>query len=164
MTKEEREKAISHLNDMLMWGIVQADGFNALKAAIKSLEQEPCEDCISRKAVIDAINNNRFRYTVAKEDACTGNVLWDSDLIDSNVVQDILNLPPIKPQEPKTISILDGATNGDVIKAKFPDAIKSNYIESSLDMKDYVTIYLGDYEMRVSYDWWNAPYKSGVSK
>ena len=50
-------------------------------------------------------------------------------------------------------------TNGDVFMAMFPDAIKSNYIESGLDMKDYVIIYLGDYEMRVSYDWWDAPYK-----
>lgn len=50
-------------------------------------------------------------------------------------------------------------TNRDVFMAMFPDAIKSNYIESGLDMKDYVTIYLGDYEMRVSYDWWSAPYK-----
>ncbi|QHJ73806.1 hypothetical protein [Butyrivibrio virus Ceridwen] len=57
------------------------------------------------------------------------------------------------------IEIPDNATNGDMIKAMFPDAMKSNYIESGLDMKDYVTIYVGDYEMRVAYDWWSAPYK-----
>lgn len=53
----------------------------------------------------------------------------------------------------------DNCTNWDMIKAMFPDAIKSNYVESDLVMQDYVTIYLGDYEMRVSYDWCNAPYK-----
>ena len=58
------------------------------------------------------------------------------------------------------IIVPSNTTNGDMIKAVFPYAIKSNYIESNLDMKDYVSIYLGDYEMRVSYDWWNAPYKS----
>lgn len=58
------------------------------------------------------------------------------------------------------VEIAGNLTNGDVIKAMFPDAIKSNYVESDLVMQDYVTIYLGDYEMRVSYDWWNAPYKA----
>lgn len=58
------------------------------------------------------------------------------------------------------IIIPEGATNGDMIKTMFPDAMKSNYIESGLDMKDYVTIYIGDYEMRVAYDWWVAPYKT----
>lgn len=60
------------------------------------------------------------------------------------------------------IIIPEGATNGDMIKALFPDAMKSNFIESGLDMKDYVTIYVGDYEMRVAYDWWSAPYKSEI--
>lgn len=55
--------------------------------------------------------------------------------------------------------IPDNATNGDMIKAMFPYAIKSNYIESGLDMADYVEIYLGDYLMRVSYDWWDALYR-----
>ena len=60
---------------------------------------------------------------------------------------------------PKIVVITERATNGDAFMTMFPDARKSNYIESGWDMKDYVTIYLGDYEMRVSYDWWNAPYK-----
>ena len=63
---------------------------------------------------------------------------------------------------PKIVVIPDNATNGDVFMTMFPDAMKSNYIESGLEMKDYVTIYLGDYEMRVSYDWWNAKYKKEV--
>ncbi|MCR5776957.1 MAG: hypothetical protein K6G84_05980, partial [Lachnospiraceae bacterium] len=78
-----------------------------LDLATKALLQEPCEDCISRQAVIDAMNNNRFRYTVAKEDGCTGNVLWDSDLIDSNAMRDISNLPSVNPQESKTAIALD---------------------------------------------------------
>jgi hypothetical protein len=44
--------------------------------------------------------------------------------------------------------------------ATFPQAIKSNFIYSDEYMKDYVLIYLDEYEeMRVSYDWWTAPYK-----
>lgn len=53
----------------------------------------------------------------------------------------------------------DDCTNGDILMAIFPNAIKSNYIESSMNFEDYVEVYLGDYLMRVSYDWWNTPYK-----
>ena len=53
----------------------------------------------------------------------------------------------------------DNCTNGDMVMAMFPDGVKSNYIESDSVMSDYVTIYLGDYEMKVSYDWWVAPFK-----
>jgi hypothetical protein len=63
------------------------------------------------------------------------------------------------------MEITDNPTNGDMIMAMFPEAIKSNFVYSDEDMKDYVTIYLDDYvEMRVSYDWWNAPYKREVKK
>lgn len=58
------------------------------------------------------------------------------------------------------VAISKLATNWDSIKAMFPYAVKSNYVESSTDMIDYVTIYLGDFEMRVSYDWLNAPYET----
>lgn len=50
-------------------------------------------------------------------------------------------------------------TNGEMILAMFPYAVKSNFIESDASMNDYLTIYLGDYEMRVSYDWWYLPYR-----
>lgn len=50
-------------------------------------------------------------------------------------------------------------TNGDMFFTIYPRAIKSNFIYSDEDMKDYVLIYLNDYdEMKVSYDWWTAPY------
>jgi len=52
-----------------------------------------------------------------------------------------------------------------MIMAMFPEAIKSNFIYSDEDMKDYRIIYLDDYEeMRVSYDWWHAPYKREVKE
>lgn len=57
----------------------------------------------------------------------------------------------------RCIEIPVNAKNGDMVKTMFPNAIKSNYIESGPD-KDYVTIYLDDYEMMVDWDWWNAPY------
>ena len=54
--------------------------------------------------------------------------------------------------------IPDGATNGEVFKFIFPCAIESDYIEHDLNMQICIVVYLGDYEMRVSYDWWHAPY------
>lgn len=48
------------------------------------------------------------------------------------------------------------ATNGDMIKAMFPNAWKSNYIDSD----NKCTLYIGDDELEVDIDWWNAPYKT----
>lgn len=88
----------------------------------------------------------------------------DFEVMEHNVA---VNNPlcPLSKEEMVTIvangtPLLEGATNGDIIKTMFPYAIKSNYIESSCGIGDYVTIYLGDYEMRVSYDWWNTSYKT----
>ena len=56
------------------------------------------------------------------------------------------------------MEIAGNLTNGDVIKAMFPNALRSDYIEN-----DMTTIYLQDKnenEMVVSEDWWNAPYKA----
>lgn len=45
------------------------------------------------------------------------------------------------------IEIPKGATNGDIIKAMFPDLVNSN-----LDLVDV---------LNKARDWWNAPYKRG---
>ena len=55
-----KERAISHLKDISMWGIVQADEYNALKMAIAELQKKPktshwvdcygwykCDNCLS---------------------------------------------------------------------------------------------------------------------
>lgn len=49
----------------------------------------------------------------------------------------------------------ENATNGDMIKAIFSNAWISNYI----DFDNKCTLYIGDYELEVDIDWWNAPYK-----
>lgn len=36
-----KERAISHLKDISMWGIIQADEYNALKMAIEELQKKP---------------------------------------------------------------------------------------------------------------------------
>lgn len=62
----------------------------ALDMGIKALEQEPCEDCISRDAVLKQINcwigSGEYKYAMSE---------WFlSDRIKT--------LPPVNPQEPKT--------------------------------------------------------------
>lgn len=58
MTKEEREKAIDLLDNLL--GMVEDNQNNdydkALRMGIESLREEPCEDCISREEIISKIS------------------------------------------------------------------------------------------------------------
>lgn len=56
-------------------------------------------------------------------------------------------------------SAFEGMTNGEVMKAVFPNALRSDYIEN-----DMLILYLQDEnesEMVVPEDWWNAPYQKG---
>lgn len=64
----------------------------------------------------------------------------------------------------KAIPIPDGATNGDVIKAMFPDCeqkrpINNGYFEMYFNKDLRNASY-----MRVSKEFWNAPYKRGIEK
>lgn len=56
------------------------------------------------------------------------------------------------------VCVSKDATNGDMIKAMFPNAWKSNCIDSN----NKCTLYIDDdYELEVDIDWWNAPFKTG---
>ena len=59
MTREERDKAIDLLDNLI--GMVEDNQYNdydfALKKGIESLRKEPCEDAISRRAVLAGIKN-----------------------------------------------------------------------------------------------------------
>lgn len=60
----------------------------AFELAIKALEQEPCDDCVSRQAVINAIANTCF--FLSSND-------WDE------LMACINSLPPVQPQpQPRT--------------------------------------------------------------
>ena len=54
-------------------------------------------------------------------------------------------------------------TNGEMILATFPGAFKSSTIDSDAEMGDYITVYIGEYEMRFPYDWWYLPYREGMN-
>jgi hypothetical protein len=101
MTIEEREDAIdiiqSILNkyeedECLVTEITIGDeDIKAFKMAIEALAQEPCEDAISRKAVINQI----FYSTDNNGDVVLGSALRER----------ITRLLPVTPQEPRWIPV-----------------------------------------------------------
>ncbi len=93
MTREEiKDELYRMLSDVVNVGYpgmsdTQGDRYKeAVKLAIKALEQEPCENMVSRQAVIDA--------TVKK------NSIWNSitNSKGENLEEIISQLPPVAPQ------------------------------------------------------------------
>lgn len=89
MTNAEAIKELSYIADE-MPSMECADWKEAISMAIEALEQEPCEDCISRQAVLDIA-------TTIQTDDFSGN-----EIIEVVDVDDIKALPSVKPQELKT--------------------------------------------------------------
>ena len=90
-----REEAITYIREWLKdeYALNSKDR-EALNMAIKVLEQEPCEDCISRKAVFDLLENTNNGWIINK----------------------VLQLPSVKPQEPKTVLYSgDGYADGNMV-------------------------------------------------
>lgn len=52
-----------------------------------SLEQEPCDDCVSRQAALDAVRKNTFRLTFAEEQGCEGHIAWSAEAVYSDVIE-----------------------------------------------------------------------------
>ena len=69
----------------------------ALDMAVKALEQEPCEDCVSREAVLEHICEGKECY----KEECKGRTLKRCPDL-----QWVFDLPSVKPQEPRT-DVLD---------------------------------------------------------
>ena len=96
-----REEAIAELNkamDEISLGSYTYNGLEksiALEIGIKALEQEPCEDCISRQAVLEAFNlSEKTRKYGGDHSGYDTMMLYE--------IQDVLeNLPPVQPIRPK---------------------------------------------------------------
>lgn len=78
MTREKAIDLLDNLNGMIE-DSRNSDYDTAFKMAIKALKQEPCEDCISRQAVLDEMYKRRV----------------DGDAITAGFIK---NLPPVTPQ------------------------------------------------------------------
>ena len=78
----------------------------------EALKQEPCEDCVSRQAVLDMVRKNTFRLTFAEEHNCEGHIAWSAEAVYSDVLEGaLLELPSLTPTQ-KTGKWLNKNTNG----------------------------------------------------
>ncbi len=90
MTREEAIKYLKEMKDECndtIHKVRYVTKEDALDMAIKALEQEPCDDAISRQAVIDAIMANNIREN-------------EYNLTSSRIKKAVENLPSVK-QEAK---------------------------------------------------------------
>lgn len=87
------ERAVEILNlDLDILGQYGDETAEAYKMAIKALEQQPSEDCISRKAVLEHICEDKECY----KEECKGRTLkrcYD--------LQWVFDLPSVTPERPK---------------------------------------------------------------
>jgi hypothetical protein len=100
------------------------------------------------------ISTSDLHNVVTKRKAEYGKL---ATLVD-NIVEDMVK------ETPTAIRIPKGATNGDVIKAMFPNCEQKENIHNG-----YFEMYFdGDFGnpsyMRVREYWWNAPYKKEVEE
>ena len=129
---------------------------------------EPCDDAISRKSVntlVDelarAISDERCHIPQRGRDA-------------GHIMHDILDLPSVT-QKSETVTELadrcrecgksyiripDNATNGDVIKAMFPNREVDDYDYGKDPVIDVYGIDDTEY-ITLRKDWWNSPYQKG---
>ena len=63
---------------------------------------------------------------------------------------------------PTVLTIPDNPTNGDVIKAIFPDAKITEYLD--LVQVEIIVKGLNLVEIECDINWWNAPYKRGTDE
>jgi hypothetical protein len=94
MTREEKKKAIDALKISAPVRVVTQEEFNdyihTLNKIMDWLEQEPCEDCISRQAVLDLLHS-KFA------DGFDYDRWWNS----MTVLYAINKVPPVQPIRPK---------------------------------------------------------------
>ena len=83
-----REEAIEYLKcaDVTVGRERKTKTAEVLEMAIKALEQEPCEDCVSRKAVLDINEHHHGQMP---------------NHVNHEIWKEIKALPPVNPQEPK---------------------------------------------------------------
>jgi ribosomal protein S27E len=106
-TKDALDMGIKALQDKSyeLWKesyVVEHQRNIRLEEKIKELEQEPCEDVVSRQAVLDAVRKNTFRLTFAEEQGCEGHIAWSAEAVYSDVIEGaLLELPAVKPKQRK---------------------------------------------------------------
>jgi len=119
-----REEAIDLLDNLI--GMVEdnhnSDYDTALQMGIKALEQEPCEDCISRQAVLEYIEGSWAELGHSSENEL--------------VCQDIKEMPPVTPQ-PKWIPVSERLPN-------FNDIVLASADSDYDELRVILTVYGGE--------------------
>ena len=101
MTREEAIEIIKNLKeymrilDKTSVSKFLEDNYIALEMAIKALVQEPCSDVVSRQAVETLVDE--LARAISDERCCISR-----GRSTATIMQDILDLPSVNPQEPKT--------------------------------------------------------------
>jgi len=95
MTREEAIEIIRRYE-------CNSEHYEACEMAIKALEQEPCDDCISRQAAIDAVAFGiTYATGVNMETGEVSHPFAESNQELRKAIHRICELPPVNPQ-PKT--------------------------------------------------------------
>ena len=117
MTREEAIEIIKRENnlDKDVWNIFP-EYRESLELAIEVLNQKPCEDCISRQAVLDC---QRFIYDETGEE------------LEVIHAESVLNLPPVKPQEPKWIPVSERLPKIHNYMQEYIVTIKGNFTRTA---------------------------------
>lgn len=144
MTREEAIKGLTSLVEVRRKYVVMQtmkDEIECLDMAIEALEQEPCEDCISRQAV-DVLVDELAR-AISDERCCVSR-----GRSTATIMQDILDLPPVTPKPETVTDFADrchecGAKYGKLLKQdSCGDAISRQAVlaiagDSCLDLDSY---------------------------
>ena len=91
-----REEAIGNLKYAISWNDMPIK--EVMMMAIKALEQEPCDDAISRQVVYEVLDSMLDDSLDSKR-----NQLVSLD----SIADEIAELPSVNPQEPKIVALLE---------------------------------------------------------
>lgn len=129
MTREEKINGLCGLKEYLIENPIELEGHKSLPItlidyAIKALEQEPCEDCISRQATIDKI----LKWSEKYDDA-------DIRMGFHHALVVLYDMPPVESTKPEGHWIIkEGRNEGYDIAG-----IKSWYIKIMCDKCGFIT-------------------------
>ena len=130
MTREEAIKELSYIADE-MPSMECADWKEAISMAIKALEQEPCEDVVSRTEVLNLVRFNAFHV--------------------KSQIKAIENMPSVTPQEQKPMIEIDlySVINQKYIEREVLDKISAEIKTMSGDIETIADVLQIIYKYKV---------------
>lgn len=95
-----RQEALHELYTIFGYGFYNERVDEALNMAIKSLEQKPSEDCISRQAAIDALKEHRALYCDNTPETFSKLSSVEKSRVDEldTAIATLVNLPSAQPE------------------------------------------------------------------